>query len=204
MPLKGSVVAPWAWLLCGLWDLPGPGIEPAFPALHSRVLTTGPPGKSRSTFIKGHYSCFAGKNYPGQEQKKGNQLEACRSCPVTFRGTLEFLLWKGEALCPTSPVLLTALGGGQLALFPVYREGNVITQVNELARGHTAVNDLQGSRQACPDSWKCSHSAPITTTPACVPAPPQQCQPTEGKQLAFNWALVKTIAKRSRRRKRSV
>ena len=33
-------------LLCGMWDLPGPGIEPASPALAGRFLTTAPPGKS--------------------------------------------------------------------------------------------------------------------------------------------------------------
>ena len=30
----------------GMWDLPGPGIEPVSPALASRFLTTAPPGKS--------------------------------------------------------------------------------------------------------------------------------------------------------------
>ena len=30
----------------GMWDLPGPGIEPMSPALQDRFLTTGPPGKS--------------------------------------------------------------------------------------------------------------------------------------------------------------
>ena len=35
-----------AWLLCGMWDLPGPGIEPMSPALADRFLTTVPPGKS--------------------------------------------------------------------------------------------------------------------------------------------------------------
>ena len=30
----------------GMWDLPGPGIEPTPPALEGEVLTTGPPGKS--------------------------------------------------------------------------------------------------------------------------------------------------------------
>ena len=30
----------------GIWDLPGPGIEPVSPALAHRVLTTGLPGKS--------------------------------------------------------------------------------------------------------------------------------------------------------------
>ena len=33
-------------MLCGVWDLPQPGIEPAPPALEGEVLTTGPPGKS--------------------------------------------------------------------------------------------------------------------------------------------------------------
>ena len=28
-----------------MWDLPGPGIEPVFPALAGVFLTTGPPGK---------------------------------------------------------------------------------------------------------------------------------------------------------------
>ena len=35
-----------ASLLHGMWDLPGPGIEPVFPALAGRFLTTVPPGKS--------------------------------------------------------------------------------------------------------------------------------------------------------------
>ena len=32
-------------LLCGMWDLPGPGIETLSPALAGRFLTTRPPGK---------------------------------------------------------------------------------------------------------------------------------------------------------------
>ena len=35
-----------AWLLRGMWDLPGPGLEPVSPALAGRFLTTAPPGKS--------------------------------------------------------------------------------------------------------------------------------------------------------------
>ena len=35
-----------AWLLCGMWDLPGPGLEPVSPALAGGFLTTAPPGKS--------------------------------------------------------------------------------------------------------------------------------------------------------------
>ena len=34
-----------AQLLHGMWDLPGPGLEPVFPALAGRFLTTVPPGK---------------------------------------------------------------------------------------------------------------------------------------------------------------
>ena len=34
-----------AQLLCGMWDLPGPGLEPLSPALAGGFLTTAPPGK---------------------------------------------------------------------------------------------------------------------------------------------------------------
>ena len=36
----------WAQLLHGMWDLPGPGLEPMSPALAGGFLTTAPPGKS--------------------------------------------------------------------------------------------------------------------------------------------------------------
>ena len=36
----------WAELLCSMWDIPGPGLEPMSPALAGRFLTTVPPGKS--------------------------------------------------------------------------------------------------------------------------------------------------------------
>ena len=35
-----------AYLPCGMWDLPGPGIEPVSPTLAGRFLSTGPPRKS--------------------------------------------------------------------------------------------------------------------------------------------------------------
>ena len=38
----------WAQLLHGMWDLPGPGLEPVSPALAGRFLTTVPPGKPPS------------------------------------------------------------------------------------------------------------------------------------------------------------
>ena len=40
-----------AQLLCSMWDLPRPGLEPVSPALAGRFLTTAPPGKpSRKLF----------------------------------------------------------------------------------------------------------------------------------------------------------
>ena len=35
----------WAQLLRGMWDLPGPGLEPVSPALAGRLPTAAPPGK---------------------------------------------------------------------------------------------------------------------------------------------------------------
>ena len=35
----------WAWWLCGMWDLPGSGLKPVFPAVANRFFTTEPPGK---------------------------------------------------------------------------------------------------------------------------------------------------------------
>ena len=34
-----------AYLLCGRWDLPRPGLEPVSPALAGKFSTTVPPGK---------------------------------------------------------------------------------------------------------------------------------------------------------------
>ena len=43
----------WAWLLCSLWDPPGPGIEPVPPALAGGFFTTEPPGKPpRQGFLR--------------------------------------------------------------------------------------------------------------------------------------------------------
>ena len=44
-----------AQLLCHMWDLPGPGIEPVSPALAGRFLTTVPPGKPQATIINGNF-----------------------------------------------------------------------------------------------------------------------------------------------------
>ena len=41
-----------ALLLRGMWDLPGPGLEPVSPALAGGFLTTVPPGKPHGCFLK--------------------------------------------------------------------------------------------------------------------------------------------------------
>ena len=38
-----------AHLLCGMWDLPRPGLEPVSPASAGRLSTTVPPGKPYSS-----------------------------------------------------------------------------------------------------------------------------------------------------------
>ena len=43
-----------AYLLHGMWDLPGPGLEPVPPALAGGFLTTAPPGKSLLPSFKNH------------------------------------------------------------------------------------------------------------------------------------------------------
>ena len=48
-----------AQLLHGMWDLPGPGLEPVSPALAGGFLTTAPPGKVPSlTFYVQTYDAF--------------------------------------------------------------------------------------------------------------------------------------------------
>lgn len=44
--LRFSNCGAWAEWLHGMWDPPGPGIDPASPALQGGFLTPGPPGRS--------------------------------------------------------------------------------------------------------------------------------------------------------------
>ena len=52
----------WAQSLCGMWDLPRPGLEPVSPALAGRFSTTAPPGEPHIFFIHSsvdwHSGCF--------------------------------------------------------------------------------------------------------------------------------------------------
>ena len=45
-----------AQLLCSMWDLPRPGLEPMSPALAGRFSTTAPPGKPLQLSFKGTLS----------------------------------------------------------------------------------------------------------------------------------------------------
>ena len=47
----------WAYLLHGMWELPGPGIKPLPSALgNPRFLTTGPSGKPPAYYFKSFFS----------------------------------------------------------------------------------------------------------------------------------------------------
>ena len=60
----------WAQLLCGMWDLAGPGLEPVSPALAGGFLTTAPPGKPKDFF-----QCQIHLEYRGQrETQEGGDI----------------------------------------------------------------------------------------------------------------------------------
>ena len=50
--LRLSSCGSQAQLLCGMWDLPRPGLEPVSPALAGRFSTTAPPGKPWAQFYQ--------------------------------------------------------------------------------------------------------------------------------------------------------
>ena len=47
-----------AQLLCSMWDLPRPGLEPVSPALAGRFSTTAPPGKPHPCLLIGSLVCL--------------------------------------------------------------------------------------------------------------------------------------------------
>ena len=51
-----SSCGPRAQLLCGMWDLPRPGLEPVSPVPAGRFPTTVPPGKPNLWYFYCHYS----------------------------------------------------------------------------------------------------------------------------------------------------
>ena len=50
LELRLSSCGTQAYLLCGMWDLPTPGIKPKSPLLAGKFLSTMPPGKSTLSF----------------------------------------------------------------------------------------------------------------------------------------------------------
>ena len=62
-----------AQLLCGMWDLPRPGLEPVSPALAGGFSTTAPPGKPWLYSLKST-----------QEKRKIYVYIASSSCPFVL------------------------------------------------------------------------------------------------------------------------
>ena len=58
LELRLSSYGAWAYLLHGMWDLPGAGFEPVSPALAGGFLTTAPPGKPRKCLIFNEVCAF--------------------------------------------------------------------------------------------------------------------------------------------------
>ena len=58
------VVVHRAKLLCGMWDLSGPGIEPMLPVLAGGFFTTEPPGKCWVLFLNEVLSDIKQKHSP--------------------------------------------------------------------------------------------------------------------------------------------
>ena len=81
-----------AELLCSMWSLPGPGIEPVSPALEGGFLTTEPPQQSLMVLLKSH-------SHPLQDALPSlSAAEAIKVSPVTW-------LAQGHSwwLCPLAP-----------------------------------------------------------------------------------------------------
>ena len=81
------VVAHGLKLLHGMWDLPGPGLEPVSPALAGGFLTTVPPGKPQfasftnvlktplfnpSIFVDNKYEISTEQIMKNEQGQKGN------------------------------------------------------------------------------------------------------------------------------------
>ena len=63
-----------AQLLCGMWDLPRPGLEPVSPALVGRFSTTVPPGKPRILILfKWTWNVLQDRSQ-AKPQKKAQQI----------------------------------------------------------------------------------------------------------------------------------
>ena len=77
-----------AQFLRGMWDLPGPGLEPVSPALAGRFLTTAPPGKPCSAVFNFLLWGADGNHYNKriQRKKKAHRFAA----PTRKRGAVSY------------------------------------------------------------------------------------------------------------------
>ena len=104
-------------MLCGMWNLPGPGIEPGSPALSARFLSTVPPGKSHLihlTHACGHLLCWApfwllNTKCLGKPVVLWPQGSLCCSVPFHL-GQLELLTWQLDVELTRTAWLLVVLG----------------------------------------------------------------------------------------------
>ena len=75
-----------AWLLCNMWNLPGPGIKSMSPALADRILTTGLLGKSELCFLNlrsdwAYTTMWTGKCYSWHKDEiSGSDSEIRSKC----------------------------------------------------------------------------------------------------------------------------
>ena len=64
----------WAQLLCGMWELPRPGLEPMSPALAGRFSTTAPPGKPEGWILGARQRELLGDCYFAQVRREQRGL----------------------------------------------------------------------------------------------------------------------------------
>ena len=90
----------WAYLLCGMWDLPGPGMEPESPALAIRFLFTVPRGKSKqlifvSVSLKYNSFTLLCEGFPGGSDGK----KICLQCRRPWLDSwVRKILWRRKRL----------------------------------------------------------------------------------------------------------
>ena len=71
----------WVYFLCGVWDLPRPGLKPVSTALAGRFLTTAPPGKSRTPGTAGKQ--MRGNLQDGGGVRRGDHLPLHKYIKIT-------------------------------------------------------------------------------------------------------------------------
>ena len=75
-----------AQLLHGMWDLPGPGLEPVSPALAGRFLPSAPPGKPLLGILKQHWFHFVDFQKAATSQRSLSMF--CLPLPTSFISSL--------------------------------------------------------------------------------------------------------------------